>query len=193
MDGNAPGVPAYLSLGVGSSWLPLYSDLGDLDCARESNAIPSPTFFRTGGGPPFLPPQRSVTAHLMQTFPPHLDPKGPSSITAPQLSALLRPLDESSSAPGGVSSRHPCGRGQLGDHTPAPGCLSIAPPLAAGRWATQHDIHLPQWLILHWVGLVLDVTITHPYNTVVSGLETARNSVPGCGWTGGLRSPPGIT
>eukprot|EP00960_Hanusia_phi_P011751 342555-Hanusia_phi.AAC.1 len=52
-----------------------YSDLGDLDGARESNAIPLLTFFRIGGGPLFLPPQRAVTAHLMKTVPPHLERK----------------------------------------------------------------------------------------------------------------------
>jgi len=55
--------------------VPHYSDLGELDRAKESNAIPLPTFFRIGGGPPFLPPHRAVTAHLMKTFPPHLERK----------------------------------------------------------------------------------------------------------------------
>eukprot|EP00960_Hanusia_phi_P043519 756095-Hanusia_phi.AAC.1 len=31
--------------------------------------------FHAGAGPPFLPPQRVVTAHLMKTSPPHLECK----------------------------------------------------------------------------------------------------------------------
>eukprot|EP00960_Hanusia_phi_P063241 765417-Hanusia_phi.AAC.3 len=69
-----------------SSFLPSASSSSSLDfafaassasflAARKSNAIPSPIFFRIGEGPPYLPPQRAVTAHLMQTFPPHLERK----------------------------------------------------------------------------------------------------------------------
>eukprot|EP00961_Rhodomonas_salina_P185457 2504139-Rhodomonas_salina.1 len=37
--------------------VPHCSDHGGLDRAQESNAIPSPTLLRTGGGHPFLPPR----------------------------------------------------------------------------------------------------------------------------------------
>eukprot|EP00960_Hanusia_phi_P018880 555984-Hanusia_phi.AAC.1 len=40
------------------------------------------------------------------------------------------------------------------------------------------DIHLPQWLTPYWVGLVLDVTITHPYNAVGAAIGLAALSAP---------------
>eukprot|EP00960_Hanusia_phi_P005297 153758-Hanusia_phi.AAC.1 len=71
---HAPGVPACFA-GVGSSWNASLLRPGGCGPRAGVQHIPWPTFFRIGGGPPFLPPQRTVTAQLMQTFPPHLERK----------------------------------------------------------------------------------------------------------------------